>query len=89
MVTTDIHFNGNVYTCRIVKDNEGSDLIIGGLNLLDALHPGESGAALDGFANGKAQHIDNEIFYYTADCDLALTDEELIEVLKESNPDWF
>lgn len=30
-----------------------------------------------------------EIFYFTDTRSLALPDDELIEELKESNPDWF
>ena len=36
MTTRDFVFQGEVFTCRIVKDNEGCDLIIGGLKFLDA-----------------------------------------------------
>ena len=39
MTTRDFVFQGEVFTCRIVKDNEGCDLIIGGLKFLDALQP--------------------------------------------------
>lgn len=39
MTTRDFVFQGEVFTCRIVKDNEGYDLIIGGLKFLDALQP--------------------------------------------------
>ena len=31
----------------------------------------------------------DEVFYFTEPENLLLPDEELIEVLKESNPDWF
>ena len=30
-----------------------------------------------------------EVFYFTEPENLLLPDKELIEVLKESNPDWF
>lgn len=37
MTTTEINYKGTDYTCRIVTSNEGESLIIGGLELLDAL----------------------------------------------------
>ena len=39
MTTTEINYKGTDYTCRIVTSNEGESLIIGGLELLDALMP--------------------------------------------------
>lgn len=89
MITTEINYNGKTYVCRMVKDSLDDDLIIAGLELLDALHPGEYGDELDGFADQEAVKIDEEIFFYASEADLALPDEELIPILKESNPDWF
>ena len=40
-----------------------------------------------GFADKEAEEVDDEIFYYTSDSDLKLPDKELIEILKESNPE--
>lgn len=40
MRTRKIQFDGDTYVCRIVKSNEGEDLIIGSTKLLDTLHPG-------------------------------------------------
>ena len=42
-----------------------------------------------GFADKEAEEVDDEIFYYISDSDLKLPDKELIEILKESNPEWF
>ena len=39
MRTQDIQFGGDTFVCRIVKSNEGEDLLIGSTKLLDALHP--------------------------------------------------
>ena len=39
MVTTEINYKGNGYTCRIVESNDGEQLIIGGLTLMDVLMP--------------------------------------------------
>lgn len=40
MKTKELQFDGNIYICRIVKSNEGEELLIGSTALLDALHPG-------------------------------------------------
>lgn len=40
MRTQEIQFDGNTYVCRVVKSNEGEDLLIGSTKLLDTLHPG-------------------------------------------------
>ena len=37
----------------------------------------------------EAEALYDEVFYFTEPENLLLPDEELIEVLKESNPDWF
>lgn len=89
MVTTNLEFNKVTYPCRIVKDNIGEDLIIGSFRLLDALQPGNWGDENEGFVNPEASVIYDKIFYFTCDKDLNLPDAELIEVLKESNPEWF
>ena len=39
MKTKELQFDGNIYICRIVKSNEGEELLIGSTALLDALHP--------------------------------------------------
>ena len=54
MKTRDFVFQGEVFTCRIVKDNEGCDLIIGGLKFLDALQPQAMDDPMGGFASKKA-----------------------------------
>ena len=40
MRTQEIKFDGNTYVCRVVKSNEGEDLLIGSTQLLDTLQPG-------------------------------------------------
>lgn len=89
MITTEIIYKGESYTCRIVRSNDGEELIIAGTSLLGELIPYDMTDECDGFANKEAEELDEEIFYYTSDCDLRLPDKELIAILKESNPDWF
>jgi len=89
MITTEINYKGENYTCRIVKDSDGEELIIAGTSLLDELMPYEITDVCNGFADKEAEEVDEEIFYYTNDSDLKLPDKELIKILKESNPEWF
>lgn len=83
-----MQFKGETYTCRIVESNEGEELIIAPYALLDALRPGVC-EHLDGFADDEAVRIYDEIFYFTDKATLRLPDNELVEELKEDNPDWF
>ena len=55
MTTRDFVFQGEVFTCRIVKDNEGFDLIIGGLKFLDALQQQAMDDPMEGFASKKTE----------------------------------
>ena len=83
MKTKELQFDGNIYICRIVKSNEGEELLIGSTALLDALHPGE------GFASKEAEQIYDEVFFFADAKTLKLPDDELITELKEDNPEWF
>lgn len=89
MTKTEIEFNGTTYVCRVVESNEGEELIIAGSRLHDALMPYEISDKCNGFANVKAERIDEDIFFYVQESDLKLSDKDLIEVLKEDNPEWF
>ncbi len=89
MKTQEIQFGGDTYVCRIVKSNEGEDLLIGSTTLLDALQPGSFEDENEGFAGKEAEKLYNEIFYFTDNKTLRLPDDELIAELKESNPEWF
>ena len=89
MTTTEINYRGENYTCRVVKSNEGENLIIAGTRLLDALMPYPITDSSDGFADYEAEKVDEDIFFYTLDVNLRLPDDELIEELKEDNPEWF
>ena len=40
MKTQEVQFGGNNYPCRVVESNEGEELLIGSITLLDALQPG-------------------------------------------------
>lgn len=89
MKTQKLQFGGNDYVCRVVKSNEGEELIIAPTSLLDALQPGSYEDENEGFANDEAERLYDEIFYFTDKRTLQLPDNELIAELKESNPDWF
>ena len=80
MRTKELEFDGKTYICRIV------DSIT---ELLDALQPGSFEDVNEGFASKEAEDLYDEVFYFTEPQNLLLPDKELIEVLKESNPDWF
>ena len=66
-----------------------SELLIGSTELLDALQPGSFEDVNEGFASKEAEDLYDEVFYFTEPQNLLLPDKELIEVLKESNPEWF
>ena len=87
--TKEIMFDGIIYDCRVVKSKDGENLLIGNFELLNKLQPGEWGDKNEGFANKEAESIYDEIFYFVDNASLLLSDEGLIEELKESNPDWF
>lgn len=90
MTFVEIVFEGTTYKCRLVKDKHGNELIIGGFRLVDALHPRPYGEdPLDGYASKEAIELDDEIFTYVSEDELKLPQRELIELLKESNPDFF
>ena len=89
MRTQDIQFGGDTFVCRIVKSNEGEDLLIGSTKLLDALHPGSFEDENEGFACKEAEQLYDEVFSFTDKKTLRLPDNELVAELKESNPEWF
>lgn len=63
MKTKELQFDGNIYICRIVKSNEGEELLIGSTALLDALHPGSFEDENEGFASKEAEQIYDEVFF--------------------------
>lgn len=89
MKTQEIQFGGNTYSCRVVLSNEGEELLIGSTALLDALQPGSFNDENEGFASKEAERIYDEIFFFTDKNSLKLSDEELINELKDDNPEWF
>lgn len=89
MKTKEIQFDCKKYICRIVESIDGEELLIGSTELLDALQPGSFEDANEGFAGEEAEYLYDEVFYFTDRDNLKLPDKELVEVLKESNPDWF
>ncbi len=82
-------FDGKTYCCRVVEDKDGDELIIGSTKFLDALQPGTCNDENGGFASKEAERIYDEIFYFTDIADLQLDDEQMIELLKLDNPEWF
>lgn len=89
MRTQEIQFGGSTYVCRVVKSNEGEDLLIGSTKLLDTLHPGSFEDENEGFACKEAEQLYDEVFFFTDSKTLRLPDNELVAELKESNPEWF
>ena len=89
MKTKELQFDGNIYICRIVKSNEGEELLIGSTALLDALHPGSFEDENEGFAGKEAERLSDGIFFFTDSNTLALPDNALIAELQKSNPEWF
>ena len=62
MKTKELQFDGNIYICRIVKSNEGEELLIGSTALLDALHPGSFEDENEGFASKELKEDNPEWF---------------------------
>ena len=86
MKTQEVQFGGNNYPCRVVESNEGEELLIGSITLLDALQPGSFN---DENAGKEAERIYDEVFFFTDMANLRLTDVELVAELKKDNPEWF
>ena len=89
MKKQEVEFAGRTYSCRVVKSNEGEELLIGSTTLLDALQPGSFNDENEGFASKEAERIYNEVFFFTDMANLRLTDVELVAELKKDNPEWF
>lgn len=89
MTTTEITYRDKTYICRVLTSNDGDPLIIAGLRLLDALMPYPNTNSCNSFADKEAEKIDEEIFFYTNECDLKLDDRDLTELMRENNPEWF
>ncbi len=73
----------------MVESNEGEELLIGSITLLDALQPGSFNDENEGFASKEAERIYDEVFFFTDMANLRLTDVELVAELKKDNPEWF
>lgn len=71
------------------ESNEGEELLIGSITLLDALQPGSFNDENEGFASKEAERIYDEVFFFTDMANLRLTDVELVAELKKDNPEWF
>ena len=55
MKKKEVEFAGRTYSCRVVKSNEGEELLIGSTGLLDALQPGSFDSENEGFASKEAE----------------------------------
>ena len=73
----------------MVESNEGEELLIGSITLLDALQPGSFNDENEGFASKETERIYDEVFFFTDMANLRLTDVELVAELKKDNPEWF
>ena len=73
----------------MVESNEGEELLIGSITLLDALQPGSFNDENEGFASKEAERIYDEVFFFTDMANLRLTDVELVAELKKDNSEWF
>ena len=89
MKKKEVEFAGRTYSCRVVKSNEGEELLIGSTGLLDALQPGSFDSENEGFASKEAEKLYDEIFFFTDERTLALPDKELVEELRRDNLEWF
>lgn len=87
--TVSYKFEGKRYDCRIVKDKDGDELVIASTKFLDALQPGSFDDENDGFASKEAEMLYDNVFYFTDEDNLKLSDRELIEILKQDNKEWF
>ena len=61
MKKKEVEFAGRTYSCRVVKSNEGEELLIGSTGLLDALQPGSFDSENEGFASKEAEKLYDEI----------------------------
>lgn len=60
MKKKEVEFAGRTYSCRVVKSNEGEELLIGSTGLLDALQPGSFDSENEGFASKEAEKLYDE-----------------------------
>lgn len=67
MITTEIIYMGRDYSCRIVRSNEGEELIIAGTSLFDVLMPYPATDDSDSFVDKETEKVAEEIFFYTVD----------------------
>lgn len=83
MKTVELQYHGETHKCRVITSIDGDELIIASVKLMDKLMPDEN------FVDKEAELLDEKVFYYVTDRDLKLSDEDLIEVVREANPDCF
>lgn len=84
MTIITIEFNKESFDCRILIGNGGEELVIGSMELLNAL---EAAGLDDG--DKEATDVDDKIFYYTAGVDMELPDNELRNEVKVVVPEFF
>lgn len=83
MKIIELQYHSEIYKCRVIPSIDGEELIIASVKLMDKIIPGAT------FTDKEAELLDEKIFYYVTDKELKLSDEELIEVVREANPDFF
>lgn len=85
----DYEFDGKRYRCRIVEGKNGEELVIGSMSFLDALQRDSDENEDERFVSKEAERLYDEVFYFTDVVELQLDDEQMIELLKLDNPEWF
>lgn len=85
----DYEFDGKTYRCRIVDRKNGEELVIGSMSFLDALQRDSDENENERFVSKEAERLYDEVFYFTDVVELQLDDEQMIELLKLDNPEWF
>ena len=85
MKTQEVQFGGNNYPCRVVESNEGEELLIGSITLLDALQPGSFNDENEGFASKEAERIYDEVVLFQFGNQFYVCQSQVCHVGKEEN----
>lgn len=85
----DYEFDGKIYHCRIIEGKDGEELVIGSMSFLEALQREDFEDENERFVSKEAERLYDEVFYFTDVVELQLDDEQMIELLKLDNPEWF
>lgn len=71
------------------RGKNGEELVIGSMSFLDALQRDSDENEDERFVSKEAERLYDEVFYFTDVVELQLDDEQMIELLKLDNPEWF